>query len=117
MCVFFIFITLATDNTTESCDKAVRTLVQCTDIIVESNIDPSVLARKLYTKEVISENVYMRVRDRASRDTNEESLETISVDLKSRVKYNVSIMMTFVDILRNDFKQNDLANIIMSKFK
>ena len=59
----------------------------------------------------------MRVRDRASRDTNEDRLETILVNFKSRVKYNVSIMMTFVDILRNDFKQNDLADIIMSKFK
>ena len=98
-------------------DLAERTLVRCTDIIVESNIDPFVLARKLYTKEVISENVYMRVRDGNSRDTNEDRLETILVDLKSRVKHNVSIMMTFVDILRNDFKQNDLADIIMSKFK
>ena len=109
----FMFITLPTDNS----DKAVRALVQCTDIIAESTIDPFVLARKLHSKEVISENVYMRVRDRASRDTNEDRLETILVDLKSRVKYNVSIMMTFVDILRNDFKQNDLADVVMSKFK
>ena len=59
----------------------------------------------------------MKVRDRPSRDTNEDRLETILVDLKSCVKYNTSIMMTFVDILRNDFKQNDLADVIMSKFK
>ena len=98
-------------------DNTERALVQCTDIIVESRIDPFALGRKLYTKEVISENVYMRIRDRASRDTNEDRLEAILVDLKSRVKYNTSIMMTFVDILRNDFKRNDLADIIMSKFK
>ena len=107
-----MFITLPTDNS----DKAVRALVQCTDI-VESNINPFVLARKLHSKEVISENVYMRIRDRTSRDANEDRLETILVDLKSRVKYNGSIMMTFVDILRNDFKQNDLADVVMSKFK
>ena len=39
-------------------DMARRALVQCTDIIVESNIDSIVLARKLYSGLMISENVY-----------------------------------------------------------
>ena len=41
-------------------------LVQCTDIIVESTIDPITLARKVYSKQVISENFYKRVGDTAT---------------------------------------------------
>ena len=63
-----------------------KALVQCTDIIVESTIDPIVLARKLYSEEVISENVYKRVRDMACRDTNEQRLEIILDDIKDRVR-------------------------------
>lgn len=98
-------------------DLAVEALRRCTDVIVRSNIDPIALARKLYSKEVISEDVYKRVKDKSSRDTNEDRLETILDDIRDRVKHNTSIMMTFVDILRNDFERNDLADVIMSKFK
>ena len=59
-----MFVTLPTDNIPESCDKAERALVRCTDIIVESTIDPFILARKLYSKEIISEDVYKRVQDK-----------------------------------------------------
>ena len=83
---------------------AVEALRRCTYDIVRSNIDPIALARKLYSEEVISEDVYKRVRDKASRDTNEDRLETILDDIRDRVKHNTSIMMTFVHILRNDFE-------------
>ena len=109
-----MFITLPADNTSESCDKVVRALVQCTDVIVESTIDPIVLARKLYSKEVISEDVYKRVKDKSSRDTNEERLETILDDIKDRVKYDAGILTKFVDILREKLNRNDLADEIMS---
>ena len=72
------------DNTPLSCDMAKKVLVRSTDIIVESCIDPGVLARKLYSKEIMSDNVYDRVRDKASRDTNEDRLEAILSDLRSR---------------------------------
>ena len=49
------------------CDVAGAALVQCTDIIVESAIDPITLARKLYSKQVISETIYKRVRDTAKQ--------------------------------------------------
>ena len=109
-----MFITLPIDTTPVSCDKAVRALVQCTDIIVESTIDPIVLARKLYSKEVISEDVYKRVKDKSSRDTNEERLETILDDIRDRVKYDAGILTKFVDILREKLNRNDLADEIMS---
>ena len=47
-----------------------RVIVQCTDIIVESNIDPIVLARKLYSKQIISEHVYKIVKDKKTGDTS-----------------------------------------------
>ena len=96
---------------------AVEALRQCTDVIVRSNIDPIILASKLYSMKIISEDLYKRVKDNASRDTNGERLGTILDDIRDRVKYDTSIMMTFVDILRNDFERNDLADMIMSKFK
>ena len=93
-----------------SCDRAKKVLVRSTDIIVESGIDPAVLARKLYAKEIMSDNVYDRVRDKSSRDTNEERLEAILSDLRSRVKDDASILMTFVDILKVDLNRQDLAD-------
>ena len=93
---------------------AVRALVQCTDIIVESTINPIVLARKLHSKEVISEDVYKKVKDKVSRDTNEERLDTILDELKDRVKHNPGIFTKFVDILREKLNRNDLADEIMS---
>ena len=109
-----MYITLPTDNTHESCDKAVSALVQCTDIIVESTIDPVVLARKLYSKQIIFEDVYKRVKDKASRDTNEDRLETILDDIRDRVKHNPGILTKFVDVLREKLNRNDLADEIMS---
>ena len=98
-----------------NCDKAKKVLIRSTDIIVESGIDPVVLARKLYAKEIMSDNVYDRVKDKATRDSNEDRLEAILSDLRNRVKNDASILMTFVDILKVDLKRQDLADKIMSK--
>ena len=95
-----------------------RTLVQFTDTIVESNIDPIVLARKLYSKEIISEDVYKIVKDKKTKDTSTDRLDYILDDLKDHVKHNVSTFMIFLDILKDDhLKQQDLADKIMSKYK
>ena len=51
------------DGTLNS-EKARIALVQCTDIIIESTIDPIVLAKKVYSKEIISEYVYKREETR-----------------------------------------------------
>ena len=101
-----------------NCEIGRRALVQCTDIIVESNVDPFALARKLYSKEVISENIYKKVKDRETRETCSDRLERILDDLKDRVKYNASTFKTFLDILRDDsLNRSDLADIIMSTYK
>ena len=94
---------------------AFKVLVQSTDIIIESGIDPVVLARKLYTKEIMSDNFYDQVRDKACRDSNEEYLEAIVSDLRNRVKNDDSVLITFVNILKVDLKRQDLADKIMSK--
>ena len=93
-----------------------RALVQCTDIIIESTIDPFALIRKFYSKEVISEGVYKRVRDKTTRDSNEERLEMILDYLKDYVKHDASIFITFVYILR-DMGLNDLADVIIVKYE
>ena len=94
---------------------AYKVLVQSTDIIIESGIDPIVLARKLYAKEIMSDNFYDRVRDKTCRDSNEERLEAILSDLRNRVKNDASILITFVNILKVDLKRQDLEDKIMSK--
>ena len=83
---------------------AKKVLVQSIDIIVESGI---VLARKLCAKETMADNVYDRVRDKTSRDSNEECLAILS-DLRSHVKNDASIVMRFVDILRVDLHRQEL---------
>ena len=102
-------------STWTDCDMARTALVQCTDIIVESTIDPIVLARKLYSEMMISETVYRRIRDRAFMDTNEESLDIILDELNDHVKYDAGILGKFVNILREKLNRNDLADKIMSK--
>ena len=88
-----------------------RALLQCTDILVESSIDHFTLARKLYSKEIISEDVYMRVRDRETRDP----MERIFDHLKDRIDHDVNIFTEFLSVLR-DLSRNDLADIIMAKY-
>ena len=91
-------------------------LVQCTDIIVESTIDPFSLARKLYSEQIISENIYKRVRDAACKDTNEQRLEIILDEIKDLVKHDAGILTKFVSILREKCNRNDLADKIMAKW-
>ena len=57
----------------------------------------------------------MRVRDKQTRDTSEERLETILDCLKSRIDHNADILNMFLVILR-DLSQNDLADIIEAKY-
>ena len=52
----------------------------------------------------MSDNVYDRVKDNATRDSNEDRLEAILSDLRSRVKNDASILIAFVDILKVDLK-------------
>ena len=95
-----------------------RALVQCTDIIVESNIDPISLARKLYSKEVISENIFKKIKDKNTGETSSDRLDQILDDLKDHVKHNASIFAIFLDTLRDDsLNPHDLADKIMSKYK
>ena len=92
-------------------------LVHRIDIIVESTIDSSVLARKLYSEMIISEAFYRRIRDKACRSTNEERLENILDEITDLVKLDAGIFTKFVDILREKLNRNDLANKVMSKLK
>ena len=109
---------LFTLDDTLNCEICRRTLVQCTDTIVESNIDPIILARKLYSKEIISEDVYTIIKDKKTGDTSTERLDYILDDLKDHIKHNASVFMIFLDILRDDsLNRHDLAHKIMSKYK
>ena len=103
---------------TPNCEICRRTLVQCTDTIVESNIDPTVLARKLCSKEIISEDVYKIVNDKKTGDSSTDRLGHILNDLKDRVKYDDSTFKIFLDILRDDgLNRHYLADKIMSKYE
>ena len=93
---------------------AIRALIQFTNTIVESNIDPFGLVRRLYSKEVISESTYKRVRE--CRDTNEERLEMTLDDLKDHVDHDTNVFNIFLDVL-NDSSQKDLAAKIMARYK
>ena len=95
---------------------AKRTLVQCSDIIAESSIDPFTLARKLYAKEVFPEDTYKRVKDMSTRDSNKSRLQQILEHLIERVRLNADILMSFLDILK-DLERRDLADLILKKYK
>ena len=111
----FCFFTLDDTQYCEICRKA---LVKSTNIIVESNIDPIALARRLHSEEIISENVYKIVKDKKTGDTSTDRLDYILDDLKDRVKHNASAFMIFLDILRDDgLNRQDLADKVMSKYK
>ena len=72
----------------------------------------------MYSKEIISEDVYKIVKDKKTGDTSTDRLDYILDDLKDHVKQNSSVFMIFLDILRDDsLNQQDLADKIMSKYK
>ena len=92
-----------------------KVLVQCTDIIVESSIDPFALARKLYSKEVISEGTYRTVKDKKTGDSSQDRIELILDDIKDRVSQNCNILTYFLKILK-DLTHEDLADTIVQKY-
>ena len=95
-----------------------QALVKCTSAIVESTIEPIILARSLIIKEIISEDVYKIVKDKKTGDTSTDRLEYILDDLKDHIKHNANAFMIFLDILRDDsLNQQDLADKIMSKYE
>ena len=105
------------DDTLKS-DVARRALLKCTSVIVESTIEPIVLARRLVEEEVISENVYKIVKDQKTGATSTERLDLILDDLKDHVKDNVNAFQIFLDILRDvSLNQQYLADKIISKYK
>ena len=99
-----------------SSDVAVRSLCQCTDTIVESSIDPKTLAIKLYSKEVISESVYKKVKDNETRYSKEERIEEILDDLRDRIKHGPNVLINFISTLK-ELSRNDLAVIIETKYQ
>ena len=92
---------------------AIRALIQFTNTIVESSIDPFALVRRLYSKEVISESTYRGMRD---IHTNEECLEKTLDDLKDHIDRDTNVFNIFLDVL-NDSSQKDLAAKIMARYK
>ena len=79
--LFFMFFLESGNDQITFLDPVVakRTLVQCSDIITESTIDPFTLARTLYSKEVFPEDTYKTVRDMSTRDSNEGQLQQILI--------------------------------------
>ena len=111
----FIFCLYSLDGTLNPV-FAIRALVQCTDIIVESGIDPFVLANNLFAKEVISEDVYARVTGMPSRYSTVDCLRMILDYLKDHIRHDLNILMSFLDVLR-DMDQDDLADVILTKYR
>ena len=111
----FIFCIYTLDGSLSS-EISRRAFIQCTDVIVESGIDPLFLARRLYSEEIIPEDLYKRVRDTTSRDTNEERIEKICDYITDRVSHYAGIFTKFVNILRY-LNRQDLADFILSKYK
>ena len=95
---------------------AKRTLVRCTNIIVNSSIDPFTLARELYSKEFVAEDTYKIVIDKETRDSSEDRLERILRHLRDRVTRDASILISFLNILE-DLTHQDLAVSIVKKYK
>ena len=112
----FILDTCDLISTSLNSKIAGRAFIQCIDTIVESTIDPFALVRKLYSKEVISKDVYKRVRDKESRDTCWEYLEKIFDDIQDYIKHDANVFVTFLDVLI-DLSRKDLADIIKTKYK
>ena len=93
-----------------------KALVQCTDIIVESSVNPVTLALKLYSKEVISEGIYKTIKDKKTGDSSQDRLELILDDIKDRVSQNSDIFTFFLKVLK-DLTHKDLAVLIVQKYK
>ena len=94
---------------------AKRALVQCTDIIIGSSINPFTLVTKLYSREIIPRDVYKRVKDRDTRDSAEDRRDKILDHLTDCIERDVNILTSFLSVLR-ELSRDDLADIIMEKY-
>ena len=99
-----------------SSDVARKALIQCTATIINSTVEPFDLVIKFYSKEIIPEDLYKRVKDKQSRDTTKERLDLILEHIKDRINLDASIFKLFVDTLR-ELNRNDLADLIMKKYE
>ena len=98
-------------------EVAQRALKKSTVVITESSIDSSALARKLYSEEILPDNVYKTVKDRKCGNTNAERLEIILECMIDQVnKGDVNIYKKFLDALRY-LARNDLAVAIEAKYE
>ena len=82
---------LFTLGDTLNCEIYRRTLVQCTDTIVVSNIDPIGLERRLYSKVIICEAVYKIVKDKKTGDTStdhDKTFQTLCLSVQPILKIN-----------------------------
>ena len=95
-----------------------RALVQCAPIITGSTIDPLDLSRCALSKEIISEDVDKKVKDRHSGDSTKERMDYIIDELKDRISYDKdgSIFPTFLNIL-GEMGRNDLVDKVEEKYK
>ena len=95
-----------------------KALLQCAPIIIGSTIDPLDLSRRALSREIISEDVYKKVKDRHSRDTTKERMGYIIDELTDRIRYDEdgSIFSTFLSIL-GEMGRNDLVNKVKEKYK
>ena len=98
-------------------EVAARALKKSTVVITESSIDSSALARKLYSEEILPEDVYRTVNDRKCGNTNADRLENILKCTIDKVnKGDVNIYKKFLDSL-SDLDRNDLAVAIEAKYE
>ena len=71
------------------------------DRIVTSGIEHAPLARKLFTKKILSDEKYEAVIDRYTGQTNRERLDMIMLEVQSAVKSDETVLDTFIEILKD----------------
>ena len=80
-------------------DLAFRSLRKNSEKIFNSEIDPFILARKLDSEEMISEELYMQTTDKSKDWSHGERLESLIKYLRTEVKKDGEIFVKFVEVL------------------
>ena len=74
-------------------------------------MEPPDIARKLFSKRVLNEQMFENITDRYTHETKRERLERVMTDVRSAVKHDESAFVTFIQAMEelNTIEVNELV--------
>ena len=94
-----IYSFVGTVSTDSENNPAYNVLRQYTDEIVSCNMEPSDIARKLFSKGVLNEQMFDNITDGCTKETKKERLDRVMKNVRHAVRDDESAFVTFIQAM------------------